>query len=46
MEYYDGIYEALVNHADVPVSAEDGMNVISIIEAAMKSNKEKKVISL
>lgn len=46
MVYYDGIYEAIRNKKSVPVSAEDGMQVIKIIEAAIKSNKEKKVIDL
>ncbi len=45
-EYYDAMYEAIVNDAPVPVSAEDGLNVIKIIEAAFKSNKEKKVIPI
>jgi scyllo-inositol 2-dehydrogenase (NADP+) len=45
-EYYDGIYDAIRNNKDVPVSGEEGKNVIQIIEAAYKSNKEKKVIEL
>ncbi len=45
-DYYDGIYNAIRNNADVPVSGEDGMKVIQILEAATKSNKEKKVIEL
>lgn len=43
-EYYDGIYDALRHNAPVPVSAEDGLNVVRIIEAAFKSNHEKKVV--
>lgn len=46
MDYYNGIYEALENNADVPISGEDGMKVIQVIEAAIKSNKERKVIEL
>lgn len=45
-EYYNGIYEALRNNKEVPVSGEDGMKVIQVIEAAYKSNKEKKVVDL
>jgi predicted dehydrogenase len=45
-DYYDGIYNALRNNADMPVSGEEGMNVIQVIEAAIKSNKEKKVVEL
>jgi len=46
MEYYDGIYKALAEHAPPPVSAGDGVNVIRIIEAANQSNKEKRVIKI
>ncbi|WP_308991023.1 Gfo/Idh/MocA family oxidoreductase [Mariniflexile litorale] len=46
MEYYNGIYEAIRNNKSVPVSAEDGTLVIKIIEAAVKSNKEKRIIEL
>jgi predicted dehydrogenase len=45
-DYYEGIYNAIRNNANVPVSGEEGMNVIKVIEAAIKSNKEKKVIEL
>lgn len=46
MEYFDGIYEAIRNNAAVPVSGTEGMNVIKIIEMAIQSNSEKKVINL
>ncbi len=46
LEYYEGIYQAIRNNAPVPVSAGDAMKVIQIIEAAFKSNKEKRVIEL
>ncbi len=45
-EYYDGIYESVRNNTPLPVTAEEGVNVIKIIEAAYKSNKEGKVIDL
>jgi predicted dehydrogenase len=45
-DYYDGIYNAIRNNKNVPVSGEDGMKVIQVIEAAMKSNNEKQVIEL
>ncbi len=44
--YYEGIYEAIRKNGTLPVTAEEGMNVIKIIEAAFKSNLEKKVIDL
>jgi scyllo-inositol 2-dehydrogenase (NADP+) len=45
-DYYDAIYEALVNNAPLPVTAEEGMQVIKIIELAYKSNAEKRVVAL
>lgn len=45
-EYYDGIYEAIRNNKPLPVTAEDGVKVIKIIEAAYKSNATKKVVDL
>jgi len=45
-DYYDGIYSAIRNNKDVPVSGEDGMRVIQVIEAATKSNNEKQVIEI
>ena len=36
----------LSNNAVEPVSAQDGVNVMQIIEAAIQSNKQKKVIDL
>jgi scyllo-inositol 2-dehydrogenase (NADP+) len=46
MEYYDGVFNAIRNGQHVPVSAEDGLNVIRIIETAFRSNEEKTVIEL
>jgi scyllo-inositol 2-dehydrogenase (NADP+) len=46
MKYYDGIYEAIRNKKHPPVTAEDGLKVIRIIEAAYESNNEKKVVEL
>ncbi len=45
-EYYSGIYEALRNNKEVPVSGEDGMKVIQVIVAAYQSNKERRVVDL
>lgn len=44
--YYEGIYQALRFQAPVPVSGEEGKKVIRVIEAANKSNRERKVIEL
>jgi predicted dehydrogenase len=45
-DYYDGIYNAIRNDAEIPVAPEDALNVIKIIETAFISNAEKKVIEL
>lgn len=45
-EYFEAIYQALRNKAPLPVTGEEGLNVIRIIEAAFKSHKEKKLIEL
>lgn len=45
-QYYEGIYMAIRNNADVPVSATDGLKVIRMIEAAFKSNSERRVIDI
>lgn len=45
-DYFRQIYEAIRLNKPVPVSAEDGLNVIRIIEAAMKSSEVKRVVAL
>ena len=45
-DFYKKVYESLREGKPVPVTAEEGRNVIKIIEAAFKSAKEKRVISL
>lgn len=46
MEYYDGIYKAIRLQQPLPVTAEEGLNVIRIITAAYKSNQQKAVIKM
>ncbi|MGZ3940291.1 MAG: Gfo/Idh/MocA family oxidoreductase [Flavisolibacter sp.] len=46
MDYYDGIYKALRLNQAPPVAAEDGLNVIRVIEAAHKSSSEKRVVKM
>jgi scyllo-inositol 2-dehydrogenase (NADP+) len=43
-EFFDGLYEAIANNKTEPVTAQDGVNVMRIIEASIKSNEEKKLI--
>ncbi len=45
-EFYDGIYNSIRHDAPLPVTAEDAMNVIKIIEVAYKSNASKCIVEL
>ncbi|HEV7622269.1 MAG TPA: Gfo/Idh/MocA family oxidoreductase [Flavisolibacter sp.] len=45
-EYYEQIYKAIRENGPVPVTAEDGLRNVQVIEKAMQSSKEKKVIAL
>ena len=45
-EFYKGIYTALAGNKPMPVTADDGIRVMRIIEAAFKSQAEKRVIEL
>jgi predicted dehydrogenase len=45
-EYYDGVYKALTTSSEPPVSSQDGINTIRIIEASYLSSKERKLIEL
>jgi scyllo-inositol 2-dehydrogenase (NADP+) len=44
--FYDGIYESIVNKKPCLVGGIDGYNVMKIIEAAKESNVEKKMIQI
>ena len=43
-DYFDGLYRSIVENQPEPVTAQEGANVMQIIEAAIVSNTEKKVI--
>jgi scyllo-inositol 2-dehydrogenase (NADP+) len=45
-DYYEGVFQAMRNNEEMPVTAEQGLNVIRIIETAFRSSKERKVIDL
>ncbi len=45
-DYYEGVYQALTSNKPMPVSASEGIRTIIIIETAVKSSNEKKVIEL
>jgi scyllo-inositol 2-dehydrogenase (NADP+) len=42
-EYYEGIFNAIRNNKPVPVSAEDGLKVVRVIETAYQSSQKKMV---
>ena len=46
MDYYQGIFDAIRNDIPLPVTAEEGLAVMEIIEASFKSISEKKLIQL
>lgn len=45
-DYYDGIYQSIRNGQPVQVSAQDGINVMRVIDAAFKSSRTQQVIKL
>lgn len=45
-DYYNGVYEAIAHNKPMPVTAEDGIRVMQIIDAALQSNAEGKLIRL
>ncbi len=45
-DYYKEMYHSIRLDKPVPVSADDGLSVILLIEMALKSNRERKVIAL
>ncbi|RPD38730.1 Gfo/Idh/MocA family oxidoreductase [Chitinophaga barathri] len=46
LDYYQGIYAALRENKPNPVTPEDGLNVVKVIEAVFKSSEEGRVIEL
>ncbi len=45
-EYYEGIYGAIRENKPLPVTPEEALNVIKIIEAAYSSNEMKKAVTV
>lgn len=45
-DFFDGVYQAIANDKLEPVTAQDGVNVMRIIDAAVQSNSQKKAINL
>ena len=45
-DFFDGVYNSITQDAIEPVTAQDGVHVMQIIEAAIQSSAHKKVIDL
>lgn len=45
-DFFDGVYYSITQDTIEPVTAEDGVHVMQIIEAAIQSSAQKKVIDL
>lgn len=45
-EFFEGVYQSIANNKPEPVTAQDGVNVMQIIEAAIESSLQKKAIKL
>ena len=43
-DYYEDVFQAMKNNKEMPVTGEQGLNVIRVIELAFRSSKEKKVL--
>ena len=46
LDFFEGVYQAIVHGAEEPVTAAEGAQTMKIIEAAIESAREGKVISL
>ena len=44
LDYYEGIFQALRNNQPPPVTAEEGLDVIRVIEAAQESSRSRCVV--
>lgn len=45
-ELFDGVYNAIADGKPEPISAADGVNTMKIIDAAIESSRQKKIIQL
>jgi scyllo-inositol 2-dehydrogenase (NADP+) len=43
-DLFDQLYHSITNNQPEPVTAQDGVNVMTIIQAAIRSNESKKVV--
>jgi scyllo-inositol 2-dehydrogenase (NADP+) len=43
-DFYEGVFQAMRNNKQMPVTGEEGLNVIRVIELAFRSSKERQVL--
>jgi predicted dehydrogenase len=46
MAFYDGMFRSIAENSKEPVTAEDGVNVMRVIDAAFQSQRERTVVTL
>ena len=46
MHFFEGVYKAFCLDSEMPVTADDGIKIMKIMDAAYESSKERKVVSL
>jgi len=46
LDYFEGVYQAIVNDKTEPVTAADGVNTMKVLEAAILSHEEKRLVEL
>lgn len=46
LDFYEGVYQAIVNDRSEPVTATEGVQTMKIIEAALKSAKDGQIVKL
>ena len=45
-DFFDGVYKSIINKTTEAITAQDGVNVMMIIEAAIQSNEQMKTITI
>jgi scyllo-inositol 2-dehydrogenase (NADP+) len=45
-DFFQGVYESIIFDTKEPVTAQDGIHVMQIIEAAFESNQQRKIVAL
>ncbi|MNF38923.1 putative oxidoreductase YdgJ [compost metagenome] len=45
-DFFEGVYQSVINNRPEPVTAQDGVHVMQIIEAAIQSSNQRKVLLL